>query len=159
MHIGKFLHGEKRARKRPFEAEQPKGSLSRLFRPRAVSPLRAQFGSRGLLQVNVCYVVVSGLAAFKVKTREADVQDAPFIHEDRVRVEGKSKAPDYAFRIGGTRKFQLEAKKPAINIGTDAAAAFQIRRYSKGKDATIYKSSNGWKLRISERKRIRGEYR
>lgn len=52
------------------------------------------------------------------------------IHEDRVRVEGKSKAPDYAFRIGGIRKFQLEAKKPAINIGTDSAAAFQIRRYA-----------------------------
>lgn len=35
------------------------------------------------------------------------------IHEDRVRVEGKSKAPDYAFRIGGIRKFQLEAKSPS----------------------------------------------
>ena len=52
------------------------------------------------------------------------------IHEDRVRVEGKSKAPDYAFRIGGIRKFQLEAKKPSINIANDAAAAFQIRRYA-----------------------------
>ena len=52
------------------------------------------------------------------------------IHEDRVRVEGKSKAPDYAFRIGGIRKFQLEAKKPSINIGTDSSSAFQIRRYA-----------------------------
>ncbi|WP_426025837.1 Eco57I restriction-modification methylase domain-containing protein [Brevundimonas sp. TSRC1-1] len=52
------------------------------------------------------------------------------IHEDRVRVEGKSKAPDYAFRIGGIRKFQLEAKKPSINIANDGAAAFQIRRYA-----------------------------
>lgn len=52
------------------------------------------------------------------------------IHEDRVLVEGKSKAPDYAFRIGGNRKFQLEAKKPALNIGTDSSAAFQIRRYA-----------------------------
>ncbi|QXF12861.1 type I restriction enzyme HsdR N-terminal domain-containing protein [Sphingopyxis terrae] len=52
------------------------------------------------------------------------------LHEDRVRIEGKSKAPDYAFRIGGVRKFQLEAKKPAINIGTDGSAAFQIRRYA-----------------------------
>lgn len=52
------------------------------------------------------------------------------VHEDRVRVEGKSKAPDYAFRIGGNRKFQLEAKKPAINIGTDGSAAFQVRRYA-----------------------------
>ncbi|WP_375380176.1 DNA methyltransferase [uncultured Sphingomonas sp.] len=52
------------------------------------------------------------------------------IHEDRVRVEGKSKAPDYAFRIGGNRKFQLEAKKPAINIGKDGSSAFQVRRYA-----------------------------
>ena len=52
------------------------------------------------------------------------------IHEDRVRVEGKSKAPDYAFRIGGIRKFQLEAKKPSVNIANDGAAAFQIRRYA-----------------------------
>lgn len=52
------------------------------------------------------------------------------IHEDRVLVEGKSKAPDYAFRIGGIRKFQLEAKKPAINLGTDSSAALQIRRYA-----------------------------
>ncbi len=52
------------------------------------------------------------------------------VHEDRVRVEGRSKAPDYAFRIGGNRKFQLEAKKPAINIGTDGPAAFQVRRYA-----------------------------
>ncbi len=52
------------------------------------------------------------------------------IHEDRVRIEGKSKAPDYAFRIGGIRKFQLEAKKPSLNIASDGAAAFQIRRYA-----------------------------
>ena len=52
------------------------------------------------------------------------------VHEDRVRIEGKSKSPDYAFRIGGNRKFQLEAKKSAINIGTDSSAAFQIRRYA-----------------------------
>jgi len=52
------------------------------------------------------------------------------VHEDRVRIEGKMKAPDYAFRIGGIRKFQLEAKKPSVNIKNDNSAALQIRRYA-----------------------------
>jgi hypothetical protein len=38
------------------------------------------------------------------------------VHEDRVRVAGQTKAPDYSFRIGGQRKFFLEAKKPAVDI-------------------------------------------
>lgn len=38
------------------------------------------------------------------------------VHEDRVKVGGATKAPDYSFRIGGVRKFFLEAKKPAVNI-------------------------------------------
>ncbi len=62
-------------------------------------------------------------------------------HEDAVRVAGASKgparerisaatkAPDYAFRIGGTRKFFLEAKKPSVNIKGDPGPAFQLRRY------------------------------
>ncbi|MBI2928590.1 MAG: Eco57I restriction-modification methylase domain-containing protein [Verrucomicrobia bacterium] len=48
-------------------------------------------------------------------------------HEDRPGDGGR--APDYAFRIGGTRKFFLEAKKPAINIKDDPSPAFQLRRY------------------------------
>ena len=31
------------------------------------------------------------------------------IHEDAIKVGGMTKAPDYCFRIGGTRKFFLEA--------------------------------------------------
>jgi predicted type IV restriction endonuclease len=34
------------------------------------------------------------------------------IHEDSLEIEGEKKAPDYAFRVGGTRKFFVEAKKP-----------------------------------------------
>ncbi|HNJ67598.1 MAG TPA: hypothetical protein PKW28_17020, partial [Turneriella sp.] len=37
-------------------------------------------------------------------------------HEDTVRVEGKSKAPDYSFRLGRQRLFFLEAKKPSVII-------------------------------------------
>lgn len=51
------------------------------------------------------------------------------IHEDAIKVGGATKAPDYCFRIGGTRKFFLEAKKPSVNIQEDAHPAFQLRRY------------------------------
>ncbi len=37
------------------------------------------------------------------------------IHEDAIKIGGVTKAPDYCFRIGGARKFFLEAKKPAVN--------------------------------------------
>ena len=52
------------------------------------------------------------------------------IHEDAIRVGGLAKAPDYCFRIGGTRKFFVEAKKPAVNVREDISAAYQIRRYA-----------------------------
>ena len=52
------------------------------------------------------------------------------VHEDAIKVGGATKAPDYCFRIGGTRKFFLEAKKPSVNIKDDIAAAFQLRRYA-----------------------------
>ncbi len=51
------------------------------------------------------------------------------MHEDSISVGGHTKAPDYCFRIGGQRKFFVEAKKPSVNIATDSAPAFQLRRY------------------------------
>jgi predicted type IV restriction endonuclease len=52
------------------------------------------------------------------------------IHEDAIKVGGATKAPDYCFRIGGTRKFFLETKRPSVNIKQDMDAAFQLRRYA-----------------------------
>jgi predicted type IV restriction endonuclease len=52
------------------------------------------------------------------------------IHEDSLRLGGVSTAPDYAFRIGGTRKFFVEAKKPAINLKDAISPAYQLRRYA-----------------------------
>lgn len=52
------------------------------------------------------------------------------IHEDAIKVKGGTKAPDYCFRIGGNRKFFVEAKRPSINIYDDANPAFQLRRYA-----------------------------
>ena len=51
------------------------------------------------------------------------------IVEDKVRIQGGQKAPDYSFRIGGTRQFFVEAKKPSVNVKTATEPAFQVRRY------------------------------
>jgi hypothetical protein len=52
------------------------------------------------------------------------------VHEDAIKIGGVTKAPDYSFRIGGTRKFFVEAKKPSIHIKEDIDSAFQLRRYA-----------------------------
>jgi len=52
------------------------------------------------------------------------------IHEDAIKIGGATKAPDYCFRIGGVRKFFLEAKKPSVNIKGDPHPAYQLRRYA-----------------------------
>jgi len=51
------------------------------------------------------------------------------IQEDSLHIEGSEKAPDYCFLINSVRKFFLEAKRPSVNIATQRAAAYQIRRY------------------------------
>jgi predicted type IV restriction endonuclease len=63
------------------------------------------------------------------------------IHEASVKVGIETKAPDCSFRIGGTRKFFLEAKKPSVNINKDPSPAFQLHRYAwsaKQIDALVY---------------------
>ena len=49
------------------------------------------------------------------------------IHEDSIKVGGATKAPDYCFRIGGTRKFFVEAKKPAVNVRQESASVIGRR--------------------------------
>ena len=52
------------------------------------------------------------------------------VHEDAIKVGGWTEAPDYCFRIGGTRKFFLEAKKPSVSVRADVGPAYQLRRYA-----------------------------
>ena len=52
------------------------------------------------------------------------------IHEDAIKIGTSTKAPDYSFRVGGQRKFFLEAKKPSVNVKEDVEPAFQLRRYA-----------------------------
>ena len=48
-----------------------------------------------------------------------------------VEVDGqrRSKKPDYSFRVGTETLFFLETKKPSVDITSDNAPAFQLRRY------------------------------
>jgi len=52
------------------------------------------------------------------------------IHEDMIKVGSATKAPDYSFRIGGYRKFFVEAKKPSVNVKDEISPAYQLRRYA-----------------------------
>lgn len=54
-------------------------------------------------------------------------------HEAVVSVEEngrrRTKKPDYSFKVGTETLFYLEAKKPYVDITSDPAPAFQLRRY------------------------------
>jgi hypothetical protein len=52
------------------------------------------------------------------------------VHEDAIKISGATKAPDYAFRLGGVRKFFVEAKKPSVDVKGDPSPAYQLRRYA-----------------------------
>lgn len=52
------------------------------------------------------------------------------VHEDSIKIDLSTKAPDYCFRVGGARKFFLEAKKPSVDIKGDIHPAYQLRRYA-----------------------------
>lgn len=52
------------------------------------------------------------------------------VREDSMKIGSSTKAPDYSFRIGGQRKFFVEAKKPSVNVKTDLEPAYQLRRYA-----------------------------
>ncbi|MFB3918311.1 MAG: Eco57I restriction-modification methylase domain-containing protein [Terriglobales bacterium] len=52
------------------------------------------------------------------------------VHEYSMPKGPHTEAPDYCFRVGGTRKFFVEAKRPAIHLAVDPAPAFQLRSYA-----------------------------
>ena len=52
------------------------------------------------------------------------------IHEYSLKTKDVREAPDYCFRIGGTRKFFVEAKKTSVNVKEDIHPAYQLRSYA-----------------------------
>jgi hypothetical protein len=51
------------------------------------------------------------------------------VHEDSLKIDGSTKAPDYSFRIGGTRKFFVETKRPSTRLKSSFSAPYQLKRY------------------------------
>jgi len=70
------------------------------------------------------------------------------VHEDVVDVEGRSKSPDYAFRVGGQRMFFVEAKRPSVSIESDKTTAYQLRRYAWSAKLSISVSTNFHEIAI-----------
>src|SRR5579875_2329944 len=52
------------------------------------------------------------------------------VNEDAIKIGGATKAPDYSFRIGGSRKFFVEPQKPDVTLKDASEPAFQLRRYA-----------------------------
>lgn len=52
------------------------------------------------------------------------------VFEDKVVINGKTKAPDYSFGIGADKSFFVEAKAPHENIENNKEHAFQLKRYT-----------------------------
>ncbi len=77
------------------------------------------------------FLVALGWDVFNEKQSPQHLREV--VHEDMVEVENGgavfTKKPDYALRLGAERKFFVEAKKPAVAIASNNAAAFQVRRY------------------------------
>ena len=72
--------------------------------------------------------IALGWDVYNSKAKHEAYRDV--ILEQSMRVEKSVRAPDYCFRVGGTPKFFLEAKKPVIDIKSDISPAFQLRRYA-----------------------------
>ncbi len=64
------------------------------------------------------------------------------IHEDALKIGRATKMPDYSFRVGGVRKFFVEAKKPAINLFDNPEPAYQVRRYAWNAKLLLLNSGN-----------------
>ena len=62
--------------------------------------------------------------------QEFSEQFKEVVSEDAIKIGGNTKAPDYAFRIGGQRIFFVETKKPSVLLKDSSEAAYQLRRYA-----------------------------
>ncbi len=72
-----------------------------------------------------------GLLGWDVENRTGQSETyKDVVHEDAIQVGGGTKAPDYSFRIGGERRFFVEAKKPLVNLREHDDSAYQLRRYA-----------------------------
>jgi len=111
--------------------EQGKDDVAKLCQYFAVN--RQSFLAQGVKEAHIRQSLIDPFfEALGWDVRNASMiapQYREVIPEDSLDVEGQQKAPDYTFRVGTLPKFYVEAKKCGVNINTDLAPAYQLRRY------------------------------
>ncbi|MGA2064402.1 MAG: N-6 DNA methylase [Thermoguttaceae bacterium] len=94
---------------------------------------REAFFAEGVKEADVCQSLIEPLfeaLGWDVRnTARAVPQYREVIPQQRPDAEGQQESADYAFRVGPSVNFFVEAKRCAVNIGVDPASAFQLRRY------------------------------
>jgi len=94
---------------------------------------RLAFCAQGVKEAHVRQSLIDPFfEALGWDTRNASMvapQYREVVTEDSLDVEGQQKAPDYTFRVGSLPRFFVEAKKCGVNINSDPAPAYQLRRY------------------------------
>lgn len=111
--------------------EEGKEEIARLCRYFATN--RQAFAAPGVKEAHIRQSLIDPLfeaLGWDVANRAMVApQYREVIPEDSLDVEGQQKAPDYTFRVGPLPKFYAEAKKCGVNIHSDPAPAYQLRRY------------------------------
>lgn len=111
--------------------DQGKDEVAKLCQYFAIN--EREFFAPGIKEAHVRQVLIDPFfEALGWDVRNANMaapQYREVIPEDSLEVEGHQKAPDYAFRVGTLPKFYAEAKKCGVNLNTDTAPAYQLRRY------------------------------
>lgn len=77
------------------------------------------------------YLILLGWDLNNVQAQSQDLRDVVVEESLTVQEEDRiaTKKPDYTMRIGGTRKFFVEAKRPSVSILSHKPSAFQVKRY------------------------------
>jgi hypothetical protein len=88
-------------------------------------PYRLEVIPEGRAKTSVAAIHV----ADRAKGAESPLPD--YVLDDEFKADQRmaSKKPDYRFRLHGSTKFFVEAKKPSIDLINNADAIFQIKRY------------------------------
>ena len=118
----------------PFSFEQSKDEIARLVKHFLAN--RATYRAPAYKEAQARQEFIDPLFLalnWDVANRQqAAPEEREVIVEDSLPMEGQAarRAPDYAFRVGRERKFFAEAKKPGVDLKSNAAPAYQLRRYA-----------------------------
>jgi hypothetical protein len=94
---------------------------------------RERFIAPGIKEATVRQDLIDGLLealGWDVHNKQIVApQYREIVPEGNLEIDGQQRAPDYTIRVGTLPRFYVEAKNCAVNVSSDPASAFQLRRY------------------------------